>query len=86
LVNNTRLGFSYQTVSQSHETTKTEIMNNKNISVETNYYRNLSVSITGVHFDYAFVPFKSLAILPGIGLKFGTMTLEQYQTTDIVST
>jgi len=50
------------------------------ISITENYYRSVSVNVTGVHFDYAFVPFKSLAILPGLGLKFGTMQLEQYFT------
>jgi hypothetical protein len=90
LINNARIGISYQTGSQSRE--KDELIISpydpileELIPLNVNYYRDLSVSVTGIHFDYAFVPFKSMAILTGIGAKLGNMTLEQYLTADVSS-
>jgi len=78
LVNNARVGISYFSGSQAKELTETISL--MNTSVDINHHRKLSVSNVGIHFDYAFVPIKSLAILPGLGVKLGTMTLEQYRT------
>ncbi|MDQ1266619.1 MAG: hypothetical protein QG635_1771 [Bacteroidota bacterium] len=39
----------------------------------------LSLSYTGLSFDYAFLPVKSLAILPGIAGGYGNYMLEAYQ-------
>ena len=83
LVNNARLGVSYQSGSMQLEKTSTfagRAPDNSTVDIPLNYFRNLSVRTTGVHLDYAIVPMKSLAILPGVGVKFGKMTLEQYAT------
>jgi len=87
LVNNARLGVSYFSGSQTNEfDDKTTFIDPqdpqlKEQQININYNRKLSISDVGLHFDYAFVPMKSLAILPGIGIKTGSMTLEQYETT-----
>jgi len=82
LLNNARVGFSYQSGSQSKEYNPPLTTQD---AISINFYRNINVSLTGVHFDYAFVPFKSLAVLPGLGVKFGNMSLEQYRTTDFLT-
>lgn len=38
-----------------------------------------SLSLTGFNVDYGYVPIKSLAILPGINVGWGGLTLESYQ-------
>ena len=81
LLNNTRVGISYFSGNQSQEFNKNVIIDSPvSTSIDINYYRKLSITNTGLHFDYAIVPIKSMAILPGLGVKFGTMTLEQYST------
>ena len=74
LVNNARIGISHFSGSQIKE------FNDKTLEIPLDYNRKLSVNSTGIHFDYAIVPIKSLAILPGLGLKFGSMTLEEFAT------
>ena len=49
-----------------------------NVRLGISYTRNLSMQMTGIHFDYAFVPFKSFAILPGIGINLGNMKFEEF--------
>ena len=71
-VNNVRLGISYNSGSKLTE------MKTVEESIETNSTRNLSMQMTGIHFDYAFVPFKSFAILPGIGINLGNMKFEEF--------
>jgi hypothetical protein len=39
-----------------------------------------SISITGFSFDYAIVPMRKLAILPGANIAFGTIKMESWQT------
>jgi len=84
LVNNARLGVNYFWGSQAKELTASNMVYEPNsgtyFHIYLNFYRKLSINSFGVHFDYAIVPFKSLAILPGIGLKLGTMSLEYYET------
>ncbi len=84
IINNARLGITYHSGSKSLERTKTYTVRipatDEIITLSDNYFAELSVQETGVHIDYAFVPFKSLAILPGIGIKWGTMTVEQFTT------
>jgi len=83
LINNARLGVSYQTGSKYLETSTNYpllLPNGNTVNQNVNFYRNISLRATGIHFDYAFVPLKSLAILPGIGVKWGNMILEQYMT------
>lgn len=83
LVNNARIGINYFSGNQVKEFNNYLPMMDTGGSiynVNENYYRKLSVSHTGIHFDYAVVPTKSLAILPGLGLKMGSMVLEEYKT------
>ncbi len=40
----------------------------------------VSVGFTGFSLDYGFLPFKSLAILPGISFGWADMTIESYKT------
>jgi hypothetical protein len=80
LVNNARIGITYSAGSQVKEYNLYDFPIIDSSKIDINLNRKLSVSNIGIHFDYAFVPIKSLAILPGLGLKFGTMTLEQYAT------
>ena len=86
LVNNARLGVSYQGGSKELEKQiNLGIIQIPKPPVEPsnsmlNTYRKLSVQAIGIHLDYAFVPVKSLAILGGAGFKFGSMTLEQFFT------
>ncbi|MPM97304.1 hypothetical protein SDC9_144477 [bioreactor metagenome] len=83
LVNNARLGVSYQNGSRAIESTTSATYSGGTEELQkSNVFRSISVQATGVHFDYAIVPIKSLAILPGLGVKFGSMTLEQYITFD----
>lgn len=78
-VNNTRVGFSYQAGSKTSEADIT-LTENTNTEVLVNCTNKLSMQLAGIHFDYAFVPTKSLALLPGVGLKWGTMTFENFST------
>jgi hypothetical protein len=83
LVNNARLGISYFFffyMKEFDEKINSLSPEGDIIHFHSNHNRKLSVSNVGLHFDYAFVPLKSLAILPGIGVKGGTMTLEHYET------
>lgn len=85
LVNNARIGITYQRGSKKLEQ---QVDNFPTVDIaegeialrKVNLYRNLSIQALGFHLDYAFVPFKSLAILAGAGFKWGTMTLEQFAT------
>ncbi|MDR0927483.1 MAG: hypothetical protein LBO69_06930 [Ignavibacteria bacterium] len=80
LLNNFRIGINYETGSKSLEMNYDEADLDNGITTTINLTRKLSVSSTGLHFDYAWVPLKSLAILPGIGVKLGAMGIEQYAT------
>lgn len=40
-----------------------------------------SNSMAGISFDYGFIPFKHIAILPGVNFGWGTLSLSTYQTT-----
>ncbi len=82
-INNARLGISYFWGIQEIEYKEAIPTPLSGVEEAGFIYNNreLSVSNCGIHFDYAIVPFKSLAILPGVGLKFGSMTLEHFETT-----
>jgi len=83
LVNNARLGISYQSGSKELEKLKDfpmVLQSGVVVAAPFNVYRKLSVQTGGLHFDYAIVPMKSLAILAGAGFKVGLMTLEQFFT------
>jgi hypothetical protein len=85
LINNARLGISYQTGSKEKEVSDppfqvVDTATSTITEIGINYFRKISVNTVGIHFDYAFIPIKSLAILPGVSVKFGTMSLEQYTT------
>jgi hypothetical protein len=77
LVNNMRVGVSYYWGNQVKEQS---IFAPPNEELGINFNRKLSVNNLSIHSDYGFVPVKSLAVLPGIGLNFGTMALEYYET------
>jgi len=73
IIPNVRIGFFGMTGSK---TQKANIdINGTNVERGLDYY----VSLTGINLDYGFVPFKSLAILPGINVGWGGLTLEAYQ-------
>lgn len=76
-VNNARIGFSYQTGSKILDDTKDE---STTAEYKINFTDKLSLQLAGLQFDYAIVPTKSLAILPGIGIKWGTLTFENFAT------
>lgn len=46
----------------------------------TTRYVDYSISQSGISLDYAIVPFKSFAILPGVSVGRGNLTIESYQT------
>lgn len=48
-------------------------------------YMDYSVGQSGLSLDYALVPFKSFAILPGVSVGRGELTVETYQTSGDVS-
>jgi hypothetical protein len=83
LINNARLGISYQSGNDEQEANATanflDTATSNVVERTVNYYRKISVNTIGFHFDYAFIPIKSLAILPGVGIKFGTMSFERYR-------
>ena len=72
-VPNVRVGFSW--VNGSNETQKTLGTGDTALTKKLNYRVN-SVS---AHADYAIVPFKSFAILPGVGVGWGTQTISTFQ-------
>ncbi len=74
LISNVRLGFSW--VSGSSTTSADVSVNN----VAVNRTLLYGISSRTVHIDYAWVPVKSLAILPGVGLGWGDQRLETYQS------
>lgn len=43
-------------------------------------YVDYSISQSGISLDYALVPFKSFAILPGVSIGRGNLSIESYQT------
>lgn len=72
-VPNVRVGFSW--VNGSNETQKTFGSGDTALSKTLNYRLNS----TSFHADYAIVPFKSFAILPGVGFGWGTQTISTFQ-------
>lgn len=73
-INNLRATFFSYGGSKS-ESTSLQI-NNKNY----NRNFNLSTGMWGASFDYAIVPTKKLAILPGIAIGRATLTMDAYQS------
>ncbi|MBI2794029.1 MAG: hypothetical protein HYX66_05175 [Ignavibacteria bacterium] len=73
VVPNVRVGFSW--VNGSNQTQKTFGSGDTKLAKTLNYRLN---SVT-FHADYAIVPFKSFAILPGAGLGWGTQTISTFQ-------
>lgn len=74
IVSNVRLGFSW--VSGSATSSKDLSVNGASVSRTLNY----GIASRAFHLDYAFVPMKSLAILPGVGLGWGEQWVETYQS------
>jgi len=73
IIPNMRIGFFGVTGSKTQKANFN--INGASVEQGLDYY----VSLTGINIDYGFVPFKSLAILPGINLGWGGLTLESYQ-------
>jgi hypothetical protein len=74
VVPNVRLGFSWVAGTST---------SSSDLSVGgTSVKRTMNYGITSraFHLDYAIVPMKSLAILPGVGLGWGEQSIETYQS------
>lgn len=76
VVPNMRVGFSW--VTGNNSASKDTVL----VSEGPSYTRAMkyNVSMRTLKLDYAIVPFKSFAIIPGVGIGFGTLTLETYQS------
>jgi hypothetical protein len=79
---NVRLGFSWVSGSLSSSSDGLTI-GTSSVSVK----RTITYGITSraFHLDYAIVPMKSLAILPGVGLGWGEQSIETYQSVSNLS-
>jgi hypothetical protein len=77
LVQGIRLGFFWNGGSVLLDTTL--------LIGEKTYNRNLDYSLdySGISIDYIITPLKSFAILPGVSLGWGGMSIEMYQGTDV---
>lgn len=73
VVENVRLGFQSQAGSKTLE--KDLVIDNKNLKRTM----DLNLSTTNFSLEYSYTPMKSLAIMPGVGLGWGSMTIENYQ-------
>ena len=58
------------------DVTKDTLISSKNYKKALEY----STGFTGLNIDYGIVPFKSFAIKPGVGIGWGSLELETYQT------
>ncbi len=76
IVQNVRLGFSW--VAGSSSASKDIPANGTIVAVKRTM--NYGITSRAFHLDYALVPMKSLAILPGIGLGWGEQSIETYQS------
>ena len=77
LVENLRVGFSWVTGSLSTTKDITDTLQTNSSSF--NRTLEYSVGSRAVFIDYAIVPAKSLAILPGVGFGWSTQTISTYQ-------
>jgi len=59
---------------------KTQSVDIPNDGGTTTQYVDYSISQSGLSLDYAWVPFKSFAILPGVSVGRGQLTVEAYKT------
>ncbi|MGA0045228.1 MAG: hypothetical protein ACO3I4_03125 [Candidatus Kapaibacteriota bacterium] len=76
IVPNLRVGFSW--VAGSTQTSKSNVDLGDGVSgTRTMAY---TMSNRAIHVDYALVPAKGLAILPGLGFGFGSQTIARYQS------
>ncbi len=76
VVQNVRLGFSW--VAGSSSASKDIPANGNAVAVKRTM--NYGITSRAFHLDYAIVPMKSLAILPGVGLGWGEQSIETYQS------
>jgi len=76
VVPNMRVGFSW--VTGNNSASKDTALQSESTPVTRSM--KYSVSMRTLKLDYAIVPFKSFAIIPGVGVGFGTLTLETYQS------
>lgn len=76
IIPNLRVGFSW--VAGSTQTSAPNVdLGNDLTGTRTMAY---SLSHRTIHVDYALVPAKGLAILPGLGFGFGSQTITRYQS------
>lgn len=73
IIPNVRLGFFGMGGSKLKEATM--YMNSDTVKRSLNY----SVSFNGISIDWAYIPWKSVAIIPGISFGWGNMIIENYQ-------
>jgi len=74
VVPNVRLGFSW--VAGTATASKDLTVSGTSVKRMMNY----GITSRAFHLDYAIVPMKSLAILPGVGLGWGEQAIETYQS------
>lgn len=72
-IENVRAGFFW--VGGGSETSKQFTVQNVNVERTMTY----SIFLRGVYVDYAIVPFKGFAILPGVSAGWGSQEIELYQ-------
>lgn len=73
VIPNLRLGFYGVSGSKLLEKETTENSTNYTLTSE------MKLAMNGFNLDYGFVPFKSLAILPGVSFGWGRMEIESYK-------
>jgi hypothetical protein len=76
VVPNVRLGFSWVSGSLSSSGDVANMVSGVTVKRTMNY----GITSRAFHLDYAIVPMKSLAILPGVGLGWGEQSIETYQS------
>ncbi len=74
IIPNLRIGF----YGMGGETTLQESLKINDKDYKQNY--DITVTYTAITVDYAIVPMKSLAILPGVGFGWGLMDMDNYRT------
>ena len=80
VVPDVRLGFSYVSGTSRAVSGNTMLLMANGDSVAGKNSAEYNLRNLGIHADYAFVPVKGLAILPGIGLGFGSQTLSTFKS------
>lgn len=81
IIENLRGGFTWVAGNSRSTTTGTiPLDSGKTASFDRTYA--YTVRQSSIYLDYAWVPFRSFAVLPGVAFGWGTQTIEQYQGAD----